>query len=230
MFYTYMWLRDYPCPVCGQVGCPYYVGKGHGRRAIVKHKVGNRYFSPPTNPDCILTQEWPNEVHALDGEKFLIAMYGRIDQGTGCLRNGTDGGDRLCNPSSEIRKKMAKAGRKSVENGRIYLLATKESCSKGGKIGGKITGRIQGRKNVETGHLASIVTKESCSRGGKTAITKMNHEAHVRGGKVGGKLNGQKNAKNGVLIKASCQRWNINHGKPCTCGRHPSPQSSILNQ
>ena len=140
-FYTYLWLRDYPCSICKQMGCPYYVGKGHGRRAFVRHKVGNRYFPPPTNLDCILIQEWPNESSALEGEKLLIAMYGRIDQGTGCLRNGTDGGEGLFNPSLETREKLAKAGRESIESGRIYFLANKESCSKGGKIGGRLTGK-----------------------------------------------------------------------------------------
>jgi len=75
-FYTYMWLRDN--------GTPYYVGKGQGKRAF-------RKGCPPR--ERIIIQEWPSEREALDAEVLLIAIYGRIDVGTGILRNLSDGGD-----------------------------------------------------------------------------------------------------------------------------------------
>lgn len=89
-FYTYLWLRDYPCPHCGQMGRPYYAGKGKGDRGLRSH--GHR-FSCPRNRECIILQEWSDEASAFDAEKILIAMYGRIDNGTGCLNNLTDGGE-----------------------------------------------------------------------------------------------------------------------------------------
>jgi hypothetical protein len=90
--YTYLWLRE--------DGTPYYVGKGKGKRAY-------RKGCPPH--DRILVQLHPSERDAFAAESFLIAYYGRIDQGTGCLRNRTDGGD---NPPSQ------KGVPKSVEHRR----------------------------------------------------------------------------------------------------------------
>ena len=84
-FYTYMWLRE--------DGTPYYVGKGTGQRAF-------RLGCPPH--ERIILQDWPSEQDAFDGEKLLIAFYGRKDNGTEILRNLTDGGDAP--PSAKGRK------------------------------------------------------------------------------------------------------------------------------
>jgi hypothetical protein len=79
-FYTYLWLRE--------DGTPYYVGKGTRDRAFQPHRKG-RWKRP--SKERIVIQEFLNEADALAAEDFLIAFYGRIDQGTGCLRNLTDG-------------------------------------------------------------------------------------------------------------------------------------------
>ena len=105
-FYTYFWLRE--------DGTPYYVGKGTKDRAFVRHRVGN-----PPSKECILLQEHPSEKDAFEAEKFFIEYYGRIDLGTGCLRNLTDGGEGPSNPSIESRKKMRTAklgGKRSPES------------------------------------------------------------------------------------------------------------------
>src|SRR5271157_215308 len=83
-FYTYLWLRE--------DGTPYYVGKGTKKRAFSTHVVGNHTNKPPSK-DHIILQKWPSEELAFEGEKLLIDYYGRIDLGTGCLRNMTDGGE-----------------------------------------------------------------------------------------------------------------------------------------
>ena len=99
-FYTYLWLRE--------DGSPYYAGKGKGRRAFFRH---NHYVNPPRERSRIILQEWPSEELAFEGEKMLIAYYGRIDQGTGCLRNLTDGGDGPAGlqHTQETRKAMSAA-------------------------------------------------------------------------------------------------------------------------
>ncbi len=79
IFYTYLWLRE--------DGTPYYVGKGRRNRASAQ----NRVVSPPPK-ERILIEPHTSEADAFESEKFLIAYYGRLDIGTGCLRNLSDGG------------------------------------------------------------------------------------------------------------------------------------------
>lgn len=81
-YYTYLWLR--------QDGTPYYVGKGTGKRGFVSF---NHRVKCPTEHSRIIVQEQTSEAAAFSVEKFLIAYYGRLDMGTGCLRNMTDGGE-----------------------------------------------------------------------------------------------------------------------------------------
>jgi hypothetical protein len=96
-FYTYLWLRE--------DGTPYYAGKGRGRRAFTKD---GHIASVPDDAERIIIQEWPDEASAFEGERFLIGFYGRIDLGTGCLRNLTDGGEgssgTIC--SEETRRRL----------------------------------------------------------------------------------------------------------------------------
>lgn len=81
IFYTYLWLRE--------DGTPYYAGKGSGRRAFATcHNVHR-----PKDISRVLMQEFLSEADALVAEQILIACYGRKNNGTGCLRNLTDGGE-----------------------------------------------------------------------------------------------------------------------------------------
>jgi hypothetical protein len=80
-FYAYLWLRE--------DGTPYYAGKGQGRRAFRHHEC----ISPPTEQSRILILNRGSEADAFATEMELIANWGRLDIGSGCLRNRTDGGD-----------------------------------------------------------------------------------------------------------------------------------------
>jgi hypothetical protein len=101
VFYTYLYLR--------YDGTPYYVGKGHGKRAF---KTRRRH-QPPKDRAYILIQEFPSEAAAFEAEKFLIAYYGRKDLGLGCLHNLTDGGQGASGVqlSEESRLKISTAVR-----------------------------------------------------------------------------------------------------------------------
>jgi len=81
MYYTYLWLRE--------DGTPYYVGKGFGNRAYVKH---SHKFPPPTK-EQIVVYPAVSEAEAFEAEIALIWYYGRKDLGLGCLRNLTSGGE-----------------------------------------------------------------------------------------------------------------------------------------
>jgi len=80
-FYSYLWLRE--------DGTPFYVGKGSGKRAYTRH--GD--FWPPKDRSLILVLPRASEAEAFATEIELIRNWGRLDIGTGCLHNHTDGGE-----------------------------------------------------------------------------------------------------------------------------------------
>jgi hypothetical protein len=81
-FYTYLWLRE--------DGTPFYVGKGKW-----KAQQQRAFRNGAPSPDRIIIEAHPSEDDALFAEVFLISYYGRKDNGTGCLRNRTNGGEGL---------------------------------------------------------------------------------------------------------------------------------------
>jgi hypothetical protein len=103
-FYTYMWLRE--------DGTPYYVGKGTGSRAFTSK---NHCVHRPHDAARIIVQHWSSEQEAFEMEMWWIALYGRKDVGTGCLRNRSNGGDGVRGPrgplSTEHKRKIGKASR-----------------------------------------------------------------------------------------------------------------------
>jgi hypothetical protein len=88
-FYTYMYLRQ-------KDGTPYYIGKGCGDRAY----SNNRTIHRPDADARIFIQCWESESEAFEMEKWYIRLFGRKDNGTGILRNRTDGGE---GPSGAVR-------------------------------------------------------------------------------------------------------------------------------
>jgi hypothetical protein len=105
-FYTYTYLRA--------DGSPYYVGKGKGNRAFVS-RVGHR---PPRDSSRIVVQFWSDEATALAYEVYFIDFWGRKNQGTGILRNLTDGGDGISGyaHTAEHRKKVTETLKKLWKN------------------------------------------------------------------------------------------------------------------
>ena len=97
IYYVYTWLRSKATKWL--IGSPYYVGKGSGLRA----EDGTRMFLPPDYSFVKYFDKLGNivdkpvymaEQDAFDLEKKMIAKYGRIDFGTGCLKNHNDGGSQ----------------------------------------------------------------------------------------------------------------------------------------
>jgi hypothetical protein len=82
-YYVYLYLRE--------DGTPYYVGKGKNNRAF--SRKGRNVHLPLDENNIIFHSKNLSEHDAFTLEKELIAKYGRKDNGTGILRNRTDGGD-----------------------------------------------------------------------------------------------------------------------------------------
>src|SRR5271166_5861696 len=126
IFYTYLWLRE--------DGTPYYAGKGKGDRAFVRK---GHNCPPPKEKNRILVQEFPDEDSAFRAEEFLIALYGRKDNGTGILRNLTDGGDkppipkkgRKGKPCSAVARMKMSLASKGVPKSAAHIAAIRAALS-----------------------------------------------------------------------------------------------------
>jgi hypothetical protein len=116
LFYTYAYLRE--------DGTPYYIGKGKGYRAFHKD---THTIKPPTRERILFLKKNLTEEEAFKHEIYLIAVFGRKDKGTGILRNLTDGGDGVSNPSEETRKRMGGM------RGKTHSEETKRKISKAQK-------------------------------------------------------------------------------------------------
>jgi hypothetical protein len=87
-FYIYAYIRKSDLT-------PYYIGKGKGDRAwnSKSHTKSNNARTPKDKRYIVIMEDNLSEVGALALERFYIKWYGRLDKGTGILRNLTDGGD-----------------------------------------------------------------------------------------------------------------------------------------
>jgi hypothetical protein len=156
-FYTYFWLREN--------GTPYYVGKGKDKRGFESR--GHRVSCPPE--DRIIIQYHPSEEEALEVEIFFIGYYGRIDLGTGCLSNLTDGGE---NPPSMLGKKLSEITKKKIgdaHRGRKLSDEAKRKISKGhtGKKHSEAQNRAHSIAMTGRKHTKEDLIKMSAAQKGK---------------------------------------------------------------
>jgi hypothetical protein len=110
-YYTYAYLRE--------DRTPYYIGKGKDRRAYVRSK--DRAIKPPLDKSRIIfLKQRLAEEESFKHEKYMIAIFGRKDLGTGILHNKTDGGEGVSGHihSKETRRKISEGHKNPSEETR----------------------------------------------------------------------------------------------------------------
>lgn len=127
-FYTYAYLRE--------DRTPYYIGKGSGRRAYIKQK---NFFKPPKDKSRIIfLKQNLTEQESFKHEKYMIAVFGRKDLGTGILYNRTDGGEGVSGlkHSKEVREKLsiANKGKKLSKRTREKMSEAQKNMSEETKL------------------------------------------------------------------------------------------------
>jgi len=102
-YYTYAYLRE--------DRTPYYIGKGQGDRIYSTRRT---YKPPKDKSRIIFLKQNLTEEEAFKHEIYMIAMFGRKDNGTGILRNMTDGGEGASNQGTPEQR--SESARKANEN------------------------------------------------------------------------------------------------------------------
>ena len=146
-FYVYAYLRE--------DGTPYYVGKGCGRRAF--RDEGKNCTKPPKER-IVFLQENLEEDFALAYEMDYISIYGRQCDGSGILRNLSEGGEMppLCKGhSEETKRKIRESNKKRAETRDFtYLKGHKKTITPA-----LLEGRKQGAKKAKRGANGQFVKK-----------------------------------------------------------------------
>ena len=175
-FYTYAYLREDKSP--------YYIGKGQGQRLYSRQR--KRIKPPKDRTRIIFLKQNLTEEEAFNHEKYMIAVFGRKDLGTGILHNRTDGGEGPSGviKSEETRRKLSEAnkGEKSHMYGKSLSQETRRKLSELNKgennpnygkshseeTKRKISEAKKGENNYWYGKSHSEETKRKISEGNKS--------------------------------------------------------------
>lgn len=146
-FYVYEYLRSQPSEH-GSVGSSYYIGKGRGKRAF---EAKHHHAFPKDKSFIRIVARNLSEPDAFQLEMLLIQLHGRIDNGTGSLRNRTDGGDGSSGAILSVghREKLL-----------LSHLGTKHSAATRVKMAAAKLGRKTGRPSPFKGVSGTPRSKE----------------------------------------------------------------------
>jgi len=167
IYYTYAYLRAKDSKTA-RAGTPYYIGKGKGDRAFSMH--GKK--SPPNKSRIVFLETHLSDIGACALERRYIKWYGRIDIGTGILRNLTDGGDGIGGFKATTEQNKARSLRlNGIPQSKTYLekaAATRKRNKAEGKLHKRHSKESIIRRlattiaNKEAGYIRKPRSEESC--------------------------------------------------------------------
>lgn len=165
-YYVYAYIRE-TSSTTAKAGTPYYIGKGSGRRAWTNDSGSKKHgsvYKPKNLNNIVILEKNLTDLGALAIERRLIRWWGRVDLGTGILRNRSDGGSGPGGiiRSEEFKKRMTGPGNHFY--GKTHSLKTKKLLSEQRK------GRIPWNKGIA--HKQETKDKISKAHKGKTVIEK----------------------------------------------------------
>ena len=178
-FYTYAYLRVNKTP--------YYIGKGSGKRIYNMHHKG--ISVPKEKSRIIYLKQNLTEEEAFKHEKYMIAVFGRKDLGTGILHNRTDGGEggsgAIRNEESRKKYSESKKGKNNPNYGKSPSEETRKKRSEA--MRGKSPSQETRRKRSEAmkGKSHSLETRRKISEANKGKVlseeARRKHSEAMRG-------------------------------------------------
>ena len=191
-YYTYAYLR--------KDKTPYYIGKGKEDRAYFKWK--NEIKPPRDKSRIIFLKQNLTEEEAFKHEKYMIAVFGRKDLGTGILHNRTNGGEGISgyfhSENTKEKMKELKCGKRNPFYGKSHTEETKKKISQSQK----------GEKNHRYGKVswnAGIkMPEETCKKMSESAKNRKSVEK-IKKEKETDKSKWNKDENNGMYGKKHSQ-------------------------
>jgi hypothetical protein len=111
-YYTYAYLRE--------DRTPYYIGRGKGRRAF---QQSGHFVKVPPKDRILFLKTGLTYAESVRHEIYMIATLGRKINGTGCLRNYTEGGEGVPGYRHTLKTKTEMS---RTRTGRLHRSESKE--------------------------------------------------------------------------------------------------------